>query len=244
VNLSGGLAISPTDNFTVTVDAFHVKLKHRILLGATYSADDPVVAQIIADSNLTGVGGVQFTTNGLDTKTYGVDVTANLRVPAGSGTLDLNGSFNWTRNKITHVDGLPPILQGTATTYTGALDLITTTAITEERPAQRATLTGTWTKGRFHGLARALHYGSGKSAEFGGGVAEKFSAKTLMDAEVGYRFNQISISVGAKNIFDVYPSKMKDLDNNNNFTFPWAVASPFGYNGRYLYTRAEMVLDW
>jgi hypothetical protein len=35
---------------------------------------------------------------------------------------------------------------------------------------------------------------------------------------------------------------MNDLDNNNNFTFPWAVASPFGYNGRYLYARSEIQL--
>jgi iron complex outermembrane receptor protein len=244
VNLSGGIAISPTNNFTMTVDAFHVKINNRILLGATYSTDDSVVARILADSGFTTIGGVQFTTNGLDTKTYGVDVTANLKLPVADGTLDLTGTFNWTRNKITHVDGLPPILQGTATSYTGALDLLTTVAITEERPAQRATITGNWTKGRFHGLARLLNYGSGKSAEFGGVVAERFASKNLVDAEVGYRFNQVSLSVGAKNIFDVYPSKMKDLDNNNNFTFPWAVASPFGYNGRFLYTRAEMILDW
>jgi hypothetical protein len=33
------------------------------------------------------------------------------------------------------------------------------------------------------------------------------------------------------------------LDFNNNFgTFPWAAASPFGYNGRYLYTRASWTL--
>jgi iron complex outermembrane recepter protein len=52
----------------------------------------------------------------------------------------------------------------------------------------------------------------------------------------------VNLSVGAKNIFDIYPSRMNDIDNNNNFTFPWAVASPFGYNGRYLYARTEIQL--
>jgi hypothetical protein len=33
-------------------------------------------------------------------------------------------------------------------------------------------------------------------------------------------------------------------DYNNNFgTFPWAAASPFGYNGRFLYARLEIALD-
>jgi iron complex outermembrane receptor protein len=140
------------------------------------------------------------------------------------------------------VGGLPPILQGTGTSFTGALDLLTTLAITKERPDWRGTLTANWSAGRFHALGRGSYYGSGTSAQFGGVVGETFEAKTLFDAELGYRFNQINISVGAKNIFDVYPSRMMDLDNNNNFTFPWAVTSPFGYNGRYVYARTEIHL--
>ena len=33
VNLSGGLAFTPTNNFTLTVDYFHIKINDRILLG-------------------------------------------------------------------------------------------------------------------------------------------------------------------------------------------------------------------
>lgn len=245
VNLSGGIAFTPVSNFTVTVDYFHIKINDRILLGATFDGTvDSVVARILSDSGFTTIRAVQFPTNGLDTKTDGVDVTADLRVPAGRGTLDLNGSFNYTRNKITHVDGLPPILQGTATTFSSALDLLTTLAITKERPDYRGTLTANWSNGRFHSLGRGSYYGSFSSAEFGGVVGERFGAKTLFDAEIGYRFNQVDLSFGAKNLFDTYPDKSFDLDNNNNFTFPYAVASPFGYNGRYLYTRAEIVLGW
>ena len=38
VNLSGGVAFSASDNFTLTADVFHIKLNNRILLGATYVA--------------------------------------------------------------------------------------------------------------------------------------------------------------------------------------------------------------
>jgi iron complex outermembrane receptor protein len=62
--------------------------------------------------------------------------------------------------------------------------------------------------------------------------------------EIGYRFEQIDISVGARNLFDTYPQQASARFNNNDGTFPWAAASPFGYNGRQLYTRAEMVLGW
>jgi iron complex outermembrane receptor protein len=242
LNFSGGLVFSPTDNFNLTLDVFHIDIDDRILLGATYDAGDTVVARILADSGLTTIGGVQFPTNALDTRTNGVDVTGNLRLPVGNGTLDLNVGVNYTKNEIVRVGGLPPILQGTGTSFTGALDLLTTLAITKERPDWKGSLQANWSAGRFHALGRASYYGKGTSAEFGGVVGETFEAKTLVDAEVGYRFNQINLSIGARNLFDVYPSRLMDLDNNNNFTFPWAVTSPFGYNGRYVYARSEIVL--
>jgi iron complex outermembrane recepter protein len=242
LNFSGGVVFSPMENLTFTVDVFHIKIDDRILLGATYDASDTVVARILADSGLTTIGGVQFPTNNLDTRTNGIDLTGNLRLPVGNGTVDLNAGVNYTKNEIARVGGLPPILQGTATEFTGALDLLTTLAITKERPDWKGTLTANWSAGRLHALGRGTYYGSGESAEFGGVVGETFEAKTLFDAEVGYRFNQINISVGARNIFDVYPSRMLDLDNNNVWTFPWAVASPFCYNGRFVYVRSEIQL--
>jgi iron complex outermembrane receptor protein len=61
-----------------------------------------------------------------------------------------------------------------------------------------------------------------------------------VDAEAGYRLAGVELSLGARNLFDTYPGKAQ-LDYNNNFgIFPWAAASPFGYNGRYLYTK----LSW
>jgi len=42
------------------------------------------------------------------------------------------------------------------------------------------------------------------------------------------------------NLFDVFPDK-NTLDNGYGI-FPWAGASPFGYNGRFVYTRAEMAV--
>jgi iron complex outermembrane receptor protein len=245
VNLSGGFAFSPADNFTMTVDVFHIKLNDRVLLGATYDGTaDTVVARILADSGITGIAAVQFFTNGLDTKTDGIDLTGDLRVPAGSGTFGFNAGINYTRNKITRVAPVAPILQNTATSYTTVLDLVTTLAIEKERPDWRGTLTTTYTNGRFHSLARASYYGKFRSAEPSFTDAESYGAKALFDAEVGYSFNQLNWSIGARNVFNTYPDQMQNPNNNLGNTFPWAAASPFGYNGRYLYTRAEMTLGW
>jgi iron complex outermembrane receptor protein len=85
---------------------------------------------------------------------------------------------------------------------------------------------------------------------------ENYGGKGLVDAEVGYQFDYFKLAVGARNLFDTYPDQPKSQafdptfggiskDFNDNFgTFPWAAASPFGYNGRFVYARTEVTLGW
>src|SRR6185503_470521 len=88
-NLSAGVVLTPVENFTVTADYFHIRINDQILLGATF--DDDVSKALLAAAGFSNIGGVQYFTNGLNTKTQGVDITAGYRVPAGgNGTLDLS----------------------------------------------------------------------------------------------------------------------------------------------------------
>jgi iron complex outermembrane receptor protein len=239
-NLSAGFAVTPQDNLTFTVDFFHITIDNRILLGATFG--DSVSQRILTDSGFPNIGAVQFFTNGLNTRTQGVDITGDLRVPAGAGTFDFNLGVNYAKNKITHVDSLPPILRGTATELTSILDLVTKVGIEEERPDWRGTLSTQYMLSRWHALARVSYFGGFASAQPSFTDREVYGGKTLVDAELGYQLRSLNLSIGARNLFDVYPDKAKAEFNNNDNTFPWAAASPFGYNGRFLYARAEMRL--
>src|SRR6185312_7173555 len=58
LNISSGIAYTPADNFTITVDYFHIKITDRILLGASFA--DDASAQILADSGFSNIAGVQF----------------------------------------------------------------------------------------------------------------------------------------------------------------------------------------
>ena len=181
-----------------------------------------------------------------------------MRVAAGdNGTLTFDVGVNYTKNTITHIDGLPAVLAGSG--EPGLIDTVTYIGITEERPDWRGTFTTHYESGRFRALTRLSYYGKFSSAQpgFCDLCRERYGAKALADVEVGYRFNAVKLSVGARNLFDTYPDQPsstrivdtstgdRSKDYNNNFgTFPWAAASPFGYNGRFIYTRVEMVLGW
>ncbi|HZI74533.1 MAG TPA: hypothetical protein VFD73_11060, partial [Gemmatimonadales bacterium] len=199
-------------------------------------------------------------TNGLKTRTQGVDVTANLRVPTGENArLDLNASANYTKNAILEVDPLPPVLVAAGSTEPGLLDSVTYIGITQERPNWRGTLQANWTTGRLSTLGRFSYYGKFSSAQpgFCDLCRENYGGKGLVDAELGYRFDFVNLAVGVRNLFDTYPDKPSSTvvvdapdftdtskDFNSNFgTFPWAAASPFGYEGRFVYARTEIQLS-
>ncbi len=257
INLSAGFAVTPMENLTLTADAFYIKINDRILLGATF--DDDTTRAILAGAGFTDIAGVQYFTNGLDTKTRGVDVTANWRLAAGPGMLNLTGGLNYTKNEIARVDPLPPVLANSA--EPGIIDSVTWIGIEDERPDWRATVTAHWSTARLSALARASYYGKFSSAQpgFCDACRERYGAKTLFDAEIGYRLGQVGLAVGVRNLFDTYPDQPSStaltdpsdpgsdpvmLYNNNYGTFPWAAASPFGYNGRFLYARLETTLGW
>ena len=242
VNLSGGVAWSPNRIFNMTADYYHITIKDRILLGATFDgSSDPVIAQILADSGLTQIVGVQFPTNALDTKTDGVDLAANWHLEAGAGAFDFTAATNFTKNKVTRIDPLPAILVGKGSSYTSALDIVTINAIEKNRPNRRSSLTTNYTAGRVRAMGRISDYGSFVDGSLSG--LETFGQKTLFDAEVGYRFDRIGVSFGVNNLFNTFPDKQTIADNTNNGTFTYPGSSPFGYNGRYVYMRSELQLS-
>jgi len=71
------------------------------------------------------------------------------------------------------------------------------------------------------------------------GDVQNYSGKGLVDAELGFTpARGFRLSVGGRNLVDVYPDRMNE--GNGFDIFPWPPASPFGYNGRYVYTRLEV----
>ena len=258
VNMSAGVALQPSERLTITADFFNILVTDRIILGATF--DDLVTDSILNANGFANVTGLQYFTNGLDTKTQGFDLTANLRLPVGQNQLEFIALANYTKNTIDRVAGLPAVLANNpGTTETGLIDTVTALAITEERPDWRATLTTQYTAGRLRGLVRAAYYGAFSSAQPGycDNCRERYGAKTLFDLELGYRLGRLELALGARNLLDTYPDKPSSprlVDptdpaagtsaewNTNYGVWPWAAASPFGYNGRFLYTRLGVTL--
>lgn len=241
INLSGGVAVTPVENLTITVDYFHIRIDDRIILTSELGTDS--VVSILANAGVAAEAARYFT-NAIDTKTQGVDVTASYSIPVSEGSvLRLSGTFNWTKNEIAAIRE-PPELAGTDAVLFDPFLEGGQIALEKERPAWRSTLTAQFTDGRWSLLTRGSLWGKFTSVLLGvcgPDCVQEYGAEALVDAEIGYRFSDlVNVAVGAKNIFDNFPGRMSADNGFGIFLFP--SASPFGFNGRYLYARTEIVL--
>ena len=241
VNFSGGFAVTPVEPLTFTADVFFITIDDRIILTSEVSGDE--IVEILEEAGVTGVQAARFFTNGLDTETKGVDLTARYTVPAGEGALELAAVYNWTENEVTQTR-IPPELEGTgAELFSPFLEggLI---ELERGRPKWRSTFEGRWSDDRWSFLGQASLWGPFTSVLLGicgEDCVQDYDSKTLVDLEAGYRFSdRFELAVGARNLFDEFPDRAIFDNSFGIFNFP--SASPFGFNGRYLYARTEIVV--
>ena len=84
----------------VTVDYYHIAIDDRIVLSGNFTA--PPIAALLAPF---GANSARFFTNAIDTRTNGVDVTANYRIALdAAGDVRLRAGYNNTRTKIVGAD--------------------------------------------------------------------------------------------------------------------------------------------
>jgi iron complex outermembrane receptor protein len=241
-NFSAGFATTPVENLTFTSDFYYIAIDNRIAITGFLGDGTDSVSAILRNVGSRATT-AQFFTNAIDTRTRGLDITGDYTVATLGGTAGLNAVFNFTRTTIPNEDNipLPPQLQGTGVTLINKYDEGGLLAITKERPAWRSTVTGLYRRAAWNGMARYSYYGKYSSSlySYSGSDVQNYRGKGLVDAELGFTPMQgFKLSVGARNIFDVYPDGMNE--GNGFDIFPWPPASPFGYNGRFLYTRLEL----
>lgn len=247
-NFGAGIVIKPANNFTLTIDGYSIKVKDRIGISQAFNVS---AADLIAEPDLAGVGlggSVQYFTNGFDTTTKGVDVVGSYRTELAGGKLNLTLAYNYNR---TNVDRFNPGVIGT----TQLID------IKYLAPAHRANFAANWQIGDFSINLRESYYGAWRvSNDYPirqGNIAgatiidgQHFGAKFLTDLDVSYTFAEhFTLTVGANNLFNVYPDKIQATIDNPIFASTGSIGNgsvyprsggPFGINGGFYYARLRI----
>ncbi|HWM90856.1 MAG TPA: TonB-dependent receptor [Thermoanaerobaculia bacterium] len=229
-HFSVGLVWNPTSSFEAGVDFYRVDIEDRIVLSGNFTGSQ--VAALLAPFNVTGA---RFFTNAIDTRTEGYDLTAGWGTRLGSdSTLKLSAGYNATENEVVRVAPTPPQLTGLQEVL---FDAIERRRVECGQPENSLRMSADWKRGGLFTSVRESRYGEYCLVDRQV-VDQDFEAEWLTDLEIGYEFPRFTWAVGAQNLFDTFPDR--NLEPNSNlgiFTYP--SHSPFGMNGRFVYSRVS-----
>jgi iron complex outermembrane recepter protein len=244
LNLSGGITAS-FGKFSLTVDAYRIDITDRIILSEQFqgieSSGVNLLEQYLISQGVSAAQGAYFT-NALDTRTQGLDITGRYGVNVGKGKLRFTLSANLNETKVTNKDEIqtPAVLRQYS--ETPLFSQIEITRLELANPRNVFNLIINYDVNRFSLFLRNVRFGETTWAEFndfGDLVSQEYTPKIQTDLELGYKVtDKFVLTVGSNNLLDVYPDKQrKDLAFTGIFQYDGT--NPLGFNGRYVYARAN-----
>jgi len=273
-NYSIGFVAHPMDHMQVTLDVYDIDLKNRIevtnFIYGTFTFAGQTAPTVISPGVLAAIAkkgvsldtglsytGISAFTNAADTRTVGVDLTANYATDFDAyGHVDWTLGFNYNNNKFTHINALPTQVTPTAAQIAAnpliatlgqsgtILGAVAQASLTDETPPEKAILQALWTRGPWSVNARGNVYGSTSEIVTGGSGSfrETVPTSATMDLDIAYKFTpNIKLAVGANNLFDLTPPTMPIVNGAPaDGGLVWKVPllfSPYGVNGGYYYGR-------
>ncbi|WP_350432695.1 TonB-dependent receptor [Shewanella sp. H8] len=219
------------ENLFLTVDYYNIEVTGRIAQSsqiAVESSDyDALRAAGVEFPEL--ISAVTFYTNDFDTTTQGVDIVGSYTTEMLSGDAKFSLAYGWTDTSVDKFD--------LETTNEGKVR-----RLEDGIPAHRATLTWgqSWDdlsmslRGNYFGEYYATH--ADDTSDWGSEMAD---AAVTIDLEVSYAvMDNLTVSVGANNIFDQEAQKLKD-GTLGELGAVYYESGPFDYNGGYYYGRVN-----
>ncbi len=206
--------------------------------------------QGVTTSGLTYVGVSAFI-NSVNTRTDGVDVTANYSSDFHEyGHVDWSLGFNYNHTQISAIEDVPAALYynspALGVNQTKALLPDSTSDLTTAPPREKVILQAYWTKGPWSVNLRETVYND--MSEYVGtpSFLEKINTTGITDLDVGYKVNRfLKLDMGANNLFNTLPpltpntSTGQPVDGGRVYGVPYGFA-PWGQNGGYYYGRLTL----
>lgn len=193
---------------------------------------------------------VQAFSNIIDTKTQGLDVIFSMspQVSKGDLTITLAANFNETKiKKVKGTDKIPAVPDSVGNYF--FFDRAEQSRVELANPKNKISLSANYQIKKIGFMARATRFGKVSSWNIDPRLDETYDAKIVTDASVSYNIlPQVRVTIGANNLFDVYPDKLKWFQDGNgdksniyygntsDGRFMYSRnATQFGMNGGYYY---------
>jgi len=239
VNLSSGFTSTISTHINLTIDAYWIQIKNRIVLSGRFDRSDPEVNRIL--QNHPDIDQVQFITNAINTRTRGIDMIMNGNWKIHKANLGFMLAANFNRTNIFGPIQIADSLETNTTNANILFNVEEKEKIEHGQPGSKIILSTSFSKGKFGFIFRNTRFGNTSTTTLfvnpSDTLYESLSSKILTDISIDYSPKSwLTITVGANNVFNVYPDRLKNYRNTNEGILIYGnEAMPFGYNGGYYF---------
>lgn len=228
-----GLVLQPANGLYVTVDAYQIDVDDRIVLSSNLTGAG--VRALLEAQGIYGVNGGRYFTNAIDTRSRGVDLVGTWHKKLENSALDFTLGYNYSKTEITRIAPNPSELESNGLSLE-RIDRVERGRIEKGFPRSKLLLSGQWSNDNWEFSLAATRYGSVTLTPNNSALDQTYGAKWLTDIAASYKTGGWKFTLGADNVFDVYPDE-SIFGNSTNGQFPYSNLSPFGFNGAYVYAR-------
>ncbi|GGG31333.1 collagen-binding protein [Hymenobacter glacieicola] len=252
-NYSLGLTARVLRTITLTVDAYQIDIDDRIVLSSQFNRGNAAVNTILGT---LPVQGIQFFANAVNTRTRGVDIVANERLQLGAESrLTLTAAANFNETTVRSFNSSPfidanPSLQNTL------FDRAQRARLENGQPRSKINLSADYGYRMFSVNLRTVRFGEIQTKDANperSFIDQTFSAKWVTDLVLSAQvLKNVGVSIGANNLFNVYPDRLYQDPNNNEQSltystldatnrgrFPYS-SNQFGYSGAFYFGRVNL----
>lgn len=236
-------------DFSITVDGYLINIDDRIVYSGSFgNGGDPELTAIFEAAGATSA---RFFVNAIDTKSSGLDVVLSHKTNWGDAILknDLAANFNKTEVENIFVPELIANAGLSGSFFDGQEEAFLTLA----QPRTKLNLTNMVSYNSWDFLLRNVFFGevtdpddfNGDARVEGTTVSDDaiYAGKLVTDLTITKSFtDELSLTVGANNLFDVYPDENREGGTSGDQFVYSRRTSQFGYSGRYLFARLRFSL--
>ncbi len=227
-NESLGFTWRPLNNLSLTVDAYQINIKDRVVLTGNFKDDDN---QIGTDLKELGVSRAQFFTNAIDTRNRGVDIILTHDAVLGEGRLVTSFAANFNKLSILDIKTNQK-LAGKEDIYFSPREQAFVRA---SAPPSKMNLNFDYSQNKFNANLRLVRFGEVMLLGFGDNV---YTPKITTDLSFGYKLNKnLNLNFGADNLFNVYPDRQDQSQTEAGGAWD---SVQMNYNGRRYFLRLGM----
>ncbi len=234
----------PEAHLTVTVDGYWVGIDDRVVYTGRFKGPGTgtELDNLLRQANASAAA---FFANAIDTESRGLDIVATHDVLIGANAKlksDLSGTFSKTK-KVGNIKASTVLENaGLVNTYFSEDSRV---YLEEAVPRTKINLSNSLTTKKFNVFLRNVWFGEVTEATSVIANQQVFSSKIVTDLSFGYNVSTSStITIGANNLFDIYPDKADPtFGNRSDGRYDWSRSGQqFGVGGRFLFARLNIIL--